>query len=202
MAQKQVTDIRGVKRNASDCALIKGNYYQKGVDCEKRSDKWFRTDDAKALTKEEVYTETRETRPAPPPKVPVWTYTYADNRFCFLLDGELAGETTLTILDNTNSCGTLEINNLSGFEFLITNYDVPESIIKEAIIAWKQQLMQDRNKAFFIFSNNDETENINEIMDEIACAQTTYRLNTNSGNLVKIWILSNDLDDDGIESIY
>jgi len=193
---KQVTDIRGVKRSSNDCALIKGNYYQKGVDCTEKGGKYFRTDAAKALTNDEVYTETRETRPALPPKVPKWTYQINGDTLRFLLDGDNRGENTFSVIDNTNSCGTLEIDNLSGFEALITDNDVPEDIIKEAIIAWKQQLMNIRNAAFLIFSNNDETENINEIMDEIAYVQTTYRLNPNSGASIKVWILSSDTSDD------
>ena len=94
----------------------------------------------------------------------------------------------------TISCGVMQMYALpanSEFHALdrIFGYDVTNDIVAEELKYWIEQRKHELRAAYFLASNNNTKTRINEILDMICKTKTPFKLNPNSGNQIRVWVV-------------
>lgn len=125
-------------------------------------------------------------------------FSYGSNDYEKYLGIGIGNNSTIgfSLKDSAVSCGTREIYDLpNNYRFTEILHDVkPEyrnKFVQELFKEYFKQLKNMCNCCFLTFSNNDASTNsmINEILDKLAVSKTRWKINPNSGNKIKIWIL-------------
>ena len=86
----------------------------------------------------------------------------------------------------SSNCG---VDGIYGINDLFEDIDLNEELFEEIIQAVINRFKEKEQSAMLVFSTNDDFEEIWHILDKFSSIQTDSKINPNSYNQIKLWIV-------------